>query len=256
MAPLPALDVALVGADDLLHQRMADDVGAREARERDAAHAGEDAVGFDEPALLAAREVDLRHVAGDDGLGAEADAGQEHLHLLGRRVLRLVQDDERVVERAPAHVRERGDLDRAALEELAGLVEPHEVVQRVVERAQVGIDLLREVARQEAQPLAGLDRGPDEHEALDGVALERVDGAGDGEVRLAGAGRADAERDVVLLDVLQVQRLVRRAAVQIGAARAQARAVVVAAAGAARCVVISISPSWMSSTDSDFSASA
>ena len=156
-------------------------------------------VGLDEPALLPAREVDLRDVAGDHRLGAEADAGQEHLHLLGRRVLRLVEDDERVVERAAAHVGERRDLDRAALEELAGLVEAHQVVQRVVERAQVRVDLLREVAGQEAQALAGLDRGPDQHEPLDRVALQRVDGAGDGEVGLAGAGRADAERDVVLV---------------------------------------------------------
>ena len=41
---------------------------------------------------------------------------------------------------------------------LRGLVEAHQVVQRVVERAQVRIDLLREVAGQEAEPLAGFDR--------------------------------------------------------------------------------------------------
>ena len=211
-----------------------------------------------EPALLPAREVDLRDVAGDHRLGAEADAGQEHLHLLGRRVLRLVEDDERVVERAAAHVGERRDLDRAALEELPGLVEAEEVVQRVVERPQIGIDFLREIAGQEAQALARLDRGPHEHEALDRVALERVDGAGDGEVRLAGARGADAERDVVLLDVLQVERLVRRAAVQIGAARAQERRGLVVDGVAPRCLCVasSIRPSWMSSTDSGFSASA
>ncbi len=144
-----------------------------------------------------------------------------------------------------------------ALEELAGLVEAEQVVERVVERAQVGIDLLREVAGQEAQPLAGLDRGTDEHEPLDGVALERVDGAGDGEIGLAGARGADRERDVVLLDVLQVERLVRRAAVQVGAARAQERRCRrPRRRDRARCVVISIRPSWMSSTDSGFSACA
>jgi hypothetical protein len=91
-----------------------DDVRAREARERDAAHTGEDAIGLDEPALLASREIDLRNIAGDDGLRREADPRQEHLHLFRRRVLRLVENDERVVERAAAHVGKRGDLDRAA----------------------------------------------------------------------------------------------------------------------------------------------
>ena len=188
---------AVVGVDDLLDERMAHDVGAGEVPERDAAHAVEDARGLDEAALLPAREVDLRDVAGDHGLGAEADAGEEHLHLLGRRVLRFVEDDERVVERAAAHVRERRDLDRGALEELGHLVEAHEVVQRVVERAQVRIDLLREIAGQEAQLLAGFHRGPHEHDALHRVALERVDGARHREVRLARSRGSDAERDVV-----------------------------------------------------------
>ena len=220
--------LALVGVDDLLHQRVADDVGAGEAREADPAHAVEDALRLDQAALLAAREVDLRDVAGDHRLGAEADARQEHLHLLGRRVLRLVEDDEAVVQRAAAHVRERRDLDGLALEQLRRLVEAHQVVQRVVERTQVGVDLLREVAGQEAQPLAGLHRRAHQHQALDRVALQCVDGAGDGEVGLAGARRADAERDVVLRDVLQVRDLVGRAAVQVGAARPQFRAVVAA----------------------------
>ena len=58
-----------------------------------------------------ARHVDLGHVAGDHALGAEPDAGQEHLHLLGRGVLGLVQDDERVVERPTPHEGERRHLD-------------------------------------------------------------------------------------------------------------------------------------------------
>ena len=111
---------------------MADDVGAREMDKRETAHAPEDALALDEAALLAAREVDLRDVAGDHRLRAEADSGQEHLHLLGRRVLRFVEDDERMVQRAAAHVGERRNFDGVALEQLGSLVEPHEVVQRVV----------------------------------------------------------------------------------------------------------------------------
>ena len=62
------------------------------------------------------RQVDLRDVAGDHRLRSEAEARQEHLHLLGGGVLRFVEDDERVVERAAAHERDRRDLDRAALD--------------------------------------------------------------------------------------------------------------------------------------------
>ena len=69
-----------------------------------------------QPRARAAGQVDLGDVAGHHGLGPEPDAGQEHLHLLGRGVLRLVEHDERVVERAAAHVGQRGDLDRAAVD--------------------------------------------------------------------------------------------------------------------------------------------
>jgi hypothetical protein len=55
------------------------------------------------PDIAPAREIDLRDVAGDDRLRAEPEARQEHLHLLAGRVLRLVEDDERVVQRPAAH---------------------------------------------------------------------------------------------------------------------------------------------------------
>ena len=49
---------------------------------------------------------------------------------------------------------------------LRDLVEAHEVVERVVERPQVRIDFLRHVAGQEAEALAGFDRGAHQHDAL------------------------------------------------------------------------------------------
>ncbi len=95
-----------------------------------------------EPGAAAALgQVDLGDVAGDDDLRAEPEAGEEHLHLLGRGVLRLVEDDERVVQRAAAHVRERRDLDRAPLHQPDDDLGLEHVVERVVERAQVRVDL-------------------------------------------------------------------------------------------------------------------
>src|SRR6185437_17034718 len=58
--------------------------------------------------------IDLRHVAEAGELGAGPGPGDEGLHLLRRQVLCLVQDDEAVEERAPAHEIERADLDAVA----------------------------------------------------------------------------------------------------------------------------------------------
>ena len=51
-----------------------------------------------------------------------------------------------------------------------GPVDVHHVVQRVVQRPQVRVDLLGEVARQKAELLAGLDRWSCEHHAVDRAA--------------------------------------------------------------------------------------
>ena len=143
-------------------------------------------------------------------LRAEPDAGQEHLHLLGRGVLRLVEDDEALVERAAPHERQGRDLDRAPLEQALGALGLDHVVERVVQRAQVGVDLGGQVAGQEAEPLAGLDRRAGEDDAVDLLGLQRLHGHGHRQPGLAGAGGADAERDDVLADGVDVALLAGR----------------------------------------------
>jgi hypothetical protein len=143
-------------------------------------------------------------------LGAEAEAREEHLHLLGGGVLRLVEDDEGVVERPAAHERERRHLDRPALDEIAGAVDVHQVMERVVEGPQVRRDLLGQIAGEEAQLLARLHGGPAQHDALHLALDQRRHRHGHGEIGLAGARRADAEDDVVLADGVDI-RLLREA---------------------------------------------
>ena len=87
--------------------------------------------------------------------------------------------------------------DCSARSTLSGV---HHVVERVVERAQIGIDLLAHVAGQEAEPLAGLDRRPRQDDAVDLLALEHRDGMRDREIGLAGAGGADAEHQLMALE--------------------------------------------------------
>jgi hypothetical protein len=186
---------------------VAHDVALVEEHEPDPLDVGEELLRLAQSGGLPLRQIHLRDVAGDDRARAESDAGQEHLHLLGGRVLRLVEDDERVVQRAAAHEGDRRDLDDSALEELGGLLVPQDVVERVVERPQVRIDLLDHVARKEAQPLPRLDRGPGQHDPLDLLLQERRGRHGHGEVSLAGAGRPDREDQVVPVDRLDVEPL-------------------------------------------------
>ena len=84
------------------------------------------------------------------------------------------------------------------------------VVERVEQRPQVRVDLGEHVAGQEAEPLAGLDRGAREDDPPDLAVGERRDGERHREVRLAGAGGADREGDRVLADRVDVALLVDR----------------------------------------------
>ena len=106
-----------------------------------------------------------------------------------------------------------------ALDEARDAVEADHLVERVVHRPQVGVHLLRQVAGQEAEPLARFHRGTHQHEPAHALALHRLHRAGDGEVGLAGARRPDAEREVVRADRLQVLLLVGAAAADQAAQR-------------------------------------
>ena len=85
----------------------------------------------------------------------------------------------------------------APLEEALRPLGAEQVVEGVVEGAQVGVDLGHDVAGQEPEPLAGLDRGPGEDDPVDLAGLQRLDGQRHGQVGLPRPGRADAEGDDV-----------------------------------------------------------
>src|SRR4029079_16792627 len=71
--PGVAVRVRLVGLDDQLHQLVADDVAVVEVDERDALDRADDFHRLDQAGSAAGRQIDLRDVAGDHRLGAEAE---------------------------------------------------------------------------------------------------------------------------------------------------------------------------------------
>ena len=110
-------------------------------------------------------QVDLRHVAGNHGARPETDSGQEHLHLFHARILGLVENHERLVQRAAAHECQRRDFYDVALDEPGHPIGAEHVVERVVHRPQIRVDFLRHIAGQEAETFTRLDGGPHQHDA-------------------------------------------------------------------------------------------
>ena len=120
-----------------------------------------------QPALGPGRQIDLRDIAGHDDPRVLAHPRQEHLHLRHGRVLAFVENDHGVIERTPAHVGQRGDLDQIIIHVPPDLVIIHQIMERIQQGTQVGIDLGLEIAGQEAQVFASLDRRAHQHDFLD-----------------------------------------------------------------------------------------
>ena len=109
----------------------------------------------------------MRYVACDDGLGIKAQAGQKHLHLLAGGILRLIENYERIIQRAAAHKSEGGNFDNTLLQKSFEFVSVEHVVQGVIQRAHVGVDFLLQCAGQKSEALAGFHRRAREDDAVD-----------------------------------------------------------------------------------------
>ena len=143
-------------------------------------------------------QVDLRGIAIDGHAASLAEPRQKHLHLLRRGVLGLIQDDEGIPERAAAHERQRCDFDGSVGQAARNELVRRDVIERIIERAEIGIDLLLHVAGKEAQALARLNGRTRQDDAIDFAGSQRRSGGGDRQIGLAGSRRAGADDQIVL----------------------------------------------------------
>ena len=88
------LSGTLVGVDDLLHQGVADHVCRCQAADGNIFHALKYTHRILQTGGFISWKIDLSNITGNDDLGAKAQAGEEHFHLLAGGVLSLVENDE------------------------------------------------------------------------------------------------------------------------------------------------------------------
>src|SRR5205814_2479977 len=91
---------------DPLNERVADDIVFVQVDKSNSIDVAQAVGGVGQAAARLLGQIDLRDVAGDDDLRALAHARQEHHHLRHRRVLALVEDDDRLVKGPAAHIRQ------------------------------------------------------------------------------------------------------------------------------------------------------
>ncbi len=105
----------------------------------------------------------------------------------------FIENDIGIRERAPTHECQGRDLDLAAGDARRHLL----ARKRVVERTQIGIDLLLQIARQKAQALARLDRRPRQDDPVDLAADQHLYRFGHGKIGFPGPRRSDPKDQIL-----------------------------------------------------------
>ena len=154
-------------------------------------------------------------------MGSEAKAGQEHLHLFRRCILRLVQDNVGIVQGAAAHIGKRRDLDQSLFHICLEFLRAHDLIEGIVERAQIGVDLALQIAGQKAQFLTGFNSGTRQDDPLHFTVHKSRDRHGHGQEGLAGSCRAVGKDDQIITDRIDIFLLSHR----LGAHRLSAHSV-------------------------------
>ncbi len=75
-------------------------------------------------------------------------------------------------------------------------IEAEHLIERVVHRAQIGIDLLRHIAGQKTEALAGFDCRPHQYQAADRLFSQSFHSRSHGQIGLAGTGGPNAEGQI------------------------------------------------------------
>ena len=90
--------------------------------------------------------------------------GEKHLHLLRCSILGFVENNKRIVKGSATHVGQGYDFDNFHVLHPPQSLGFHEILQRVVERAQIRVNLVLKRAGQETELLTGFDGGPGEQD--------------------------------------------------------------------------------------------
>lgn len=190
--------LVVIGLHDLLAEPIAHDISDGEM---DVSHGRDEANDTDRMLQSGlAGDIYLADVAIDDYLAVLAKSGKEHLHLLGRRVLRLIEQYPGARKGQAAHVGQRNRLDLLGLERVGELAFAHALLEDVAQRPDVRLKLVFQLARQEAHGLAGLLRRAGNHDAVNLARGECFASLGDGDVGLSRAGGSGREDQAAMVN--------------------------------------------------------
>jgi len=111
----------------------------------------ENLLDFHQTGLPIIIKVDLGNITGNHCLGSFANPCQEHFHLRAGCVLGFIENNEGLIESAAPHESQGGYLNYTHLQQLAYLVRLQHIIQSIIDRSQVRVNLGSNIARKKTE---------------------------------------------------------------------------------------------------------
>ena len=94
------------------------------------------------------RKIDLGDIAHNDHLGIQTETGEKHFNLMSCRILRLIEENDRIIQYTSSHKSQRRYLNDVVIHVLPELRRRDHFLQRVVERLEVRVEFIFHFAGQ------------------------------------------------------------------------------------------------------------
>ena len=172
---------------------MPHDISGAQLRRRNALYTLQRSDRVAQPGCHTARKVDLAQIAGDDHAGIFPKPRQKHFHLNGRGVLCLVKNDISIRQGPAAHKGQWCHFDFAGFKTAVDLFGRQHVVESVIERAQIGVDLVAHIARQKPQTFPGFNRRARQYNPVHPAGGKHRHRHSNREIGLSGSRRSQSE---------------------------------------------------------------
>ena len=141
----------------VLHQSVAHDIFFCKPVNAYIVDTLEDFHSLHQSGLFSVRQVYLGNIAGNDHSAVISQTGKEHLYLLRGGILRLIEDDERLIKSASPHVGERCYLDYTLFHIFCEALAAEHIKERIIQRTQIGVYLILEVTGKKSQLFTGFN---------------------------------------------------------------------------------------------------
>ena len=163
-----------------------------------------------QPRSLRRRQIDLRHIAGNDHFRIHTQSGKKHFYLVCGRVLRLIENDHRIAQCTPPHKCQRSDLYHVCLHVLFQLHSRNHILQSIIQWLQIRIYFILHIPRQKAQFFSCLHSRTAQDNLLHLFVFQRFHRKGYRHISLARPRRTERKSQVVFGESLHQFLLVWR----------------------------------------------